>query len=54
MVGAVNIPVLVLVIVAALVLVGWLIRRNLKDEEEFERELNDPGLETDRHKDADS
>ena len=50
----VNIPVAVLVILAALALVGWLIKRNLKDEKEFEKDLNESDSKPEMHKDEES
>jgi hypothetical protein len=36
-------PYLIAIAVAALLLVVWLVYRNLKDENEFEHELDEPG-----------
>ncbi len=49
----INIPLAALVIVAALVLVGWLIKRNLKDEKEFEKSLNESESKPEMHEDED-
>lgn len=36
-----NLPVIIIVSIAALILVIFLIRRNQKDEKKFEREINE-------------
>ena len=42
-------PFLIGVAVLALALVGWLVYRNLKDEDEFEHDLDDPKQEIEKH-----
>ncbi len=42
-------PFLIGVIVLALALIGWLIYRNLKDEDEFEHNMDDPKKDIEKH-----
>jgi preprotein translocase subunit YajC len=45
-----NYVTIALVLMAAIVLLVYLIRRNRKDEKEFEADLNKEGTENDVHK----
>lgn len=49
MVMEINVTVAAVVILAALVLVGWLVRENLKDEKDFEKTLNESEIKPDLH-----
>jgi anaerobic C4-dicarboxylate transporter len=46
----IHIPTAILVVLAALSLVAWLIKENLRDEEEFEKDLNQSEFKPDLHK----
>ncbi|HEY0898970.1 MAG TPA: hypothetical protein VGD90_06530 [Sphingobacteriaceae bacterium] len=46
----INILVIGLVVIAALVLLVWLIRQNLRDKREFEKNSNLSELKPDLHK----
>lgn len=50
MIMEINVTVAALVILAALALVGWLIRVNLRDEKEFEKDLNEADSKPELHK----
>lgn len=45
-----KLPFLIAVIVAALLLVAWLVYRNFKDEEEYEKEMDEPVAADEHHK----
>ena len=49
-----NLPYLIAVIVLALLLVGWLVYRNFKDEDEFEHGADDPKQNLDKHHHGDA
>jgi len=42
-------PLLIAVVVLALALVGWLVYRNFKDEEEFEENADNPKQTAEKH-----
>ena len=44
-----NLPYLIAVVVLALLLVGWLVYRNFKDEDEFEHQADDPKQQLDKY-----
>ncbi|SEL57691.1 hypothetical protein [Parapedobacter koreensis] len=44
----VNIGIIALVLVAVIVLIGWLIRRNKKDKRDFAKTLNESALNPDK------
>lgn len=49
-----NFPFLIGFLVFALALVLWLVFRNLKDEDEFEHDLDDPKQDLDKHHHGDT
>ena len=49
MVTDIHLPTAAVVIFLAIVLLAWLIKRNLKDEKKFEKSLNESELKPDRH-----
>lgn len=47
----VNYLIIGLVVLAALAFIVWLIRRNLKDKKEFEKEIIESDLKPEKHDD---
>ena len=44
-----KIPFIIGVVALALVFIGWLVYRNLKDEDEFEHNMDDPKKDIEKH-----
>ncbi|MEO6149160.1 MAG: hypothetical protein ABIN95_06245 [Mucilaginibacter sp.] len=47
----INYPVIGIVIVAAIILIILIVRRNLKDKKTFEQEMYEAELKTEKHND---
>ena len=48
---AINYPIVGAVVLAVILLIIFLIRRNQKDEKKFERDMIDSEIKPDKHKD---
>ena len=47
----INYPIVIAIVVAAVLFVFWLMRRNQKDEKKFERDMIDSESKPGKHKD---
>jgi len=45
---------IVLAVVAAIILIGWLIRRNIRDRKKFERDFLQSDIQPEKHKDQEN
>ncbi|WP_162996579.1 hypothetical protein [Mucilaginibacter celer] len=45
----VNYPVIIIVVIAAVILLVWLIRRNRKDENDYEKETMQSEIKPEKH-----
>lgn len=45
----INYPVIIIVVIAAVILLVWMIRRNLKDEKDYEKETMQSEIKPEKH-----
>ncbi|PWK75902.1 hypothetical protein LX99_03635 [Mucilaginibacter oryzae] len=45
----INYPLIIIVVIAAVILLVWMIRRNLKDEKDYEKETMQSEIKPEKH-----